>query len=186
MTPWSQGQVLRCGETTFQLIGEPIPQRNSPTLVSSTNDTMMSSTYMKSPVVSQPTPQPVSPPVQQYVPPSPSAQSSPNISPQINFQKQPQQGTFQPESATNNTSAIIGIIFGILMLIIGLVGWQHYQPQMNNFNSMLGQFTVAIGGDKVSRQFSEIKLYYTGSIVLACIGGIMVLASAIRLAVARK
>ena len=72
------------------------------------------------------------------------------------------------------------------MLIIGLVGWQHYQPQMNNLNSMLGQFAVAIGDDKVSRQVSEIKLYYTGSIVLACIGGIMVLASAIRLAVARK
>ncbi|MEI6520374.1 MAG: FHA domain-containing protein [bacterium] len=198
-TPWHQGQVLRCGQATFQLIGESVAMRNAPTMMSTANATMVAPAYAERPVAPQPMPKPYispsvpsSPPLlpqfQSQAPPpsSPPNYSAPSYSAPAGNQNKYPQGTFQPQSTTNNSSAIGGIVTGVILLIIGIVGCQHFQPQMDLINSMLGQFAVAFGGSAASNQVAQVKLLYYGSIVMACIGGILILVSTIRLATARK
>ena len=92
-----------------------------------------------------------------------------------------------PKSSTPNyTPEISGIVSGIVMLIIGIVGWQHYQPQMNVINSFFGQLAVGFGGNSAANEVNTIKIYYYGSIILAVLGGISILTSAIKLAMARQ
>ncbi len=208
ITPWKAGQALRCGSTTFHLQYEPEPQRSAPTMMAPAGATMA----MPEPSYSSfsvPPPAPV-----QFVPPAPvpaasfqappipyQAPPAPYQAPPVQYQPAPpplppampvvnqyqyNPGTIQPAPATNDTVNIVGIVVGIMMLIIGIIGWQHYQPQMNVYNSMLGQIAINIGGGSVAKEVNQVKLYYTGSILLACVGGITVLASAIRLAMAHK
>ena len=82
--------------------------------------------------------------------------------------------------------ASTGLILGAVLLIAGLFGWQHYQPQVDMLNSMLGQFAVGIGGNSAAQDAEAIRLYYMGSIVSACLGGLLMLGSGITLAMGRK
>ena len=186
-TAWAMGQVLRCGQTTFQLIADPpVSLRSAPTIASTAGMTMaIPATYPDRPAA----PAQMAPPAAQSIPPRlppPPSFSTPPLSAPVGNQYQQPVGAVQRPPATSNASAIFGLIFGIVMLIAGIIGWQHYQPQMNNINSMLGQFVIGFGGESVAREAEQTKLYYTGSIVVACVGGITMLASAIRLAVSRN
>jgi hypothetical protein len=182
---WPVGQALRCGQTTFHLEGEPAPARSAPSLLS-TSATMMSTERFPAPAAAPPSlpQQPAAPPPL----PQRAAAPPPRLQQQAAPPPLPRQQAAPPPlaPAAHQGSAIGGIITGLILLIVGIYGWQHYQPQMNTINSTFGQLIIGMGGDSTSREAEQIKLFYIGSIVLACVGGITVLASAIRMAVARK
>ncbi|MCX6344394.1 MAG: hypothetical protein NT018_04885 [Armatimonadetes bacterium] len=83
-------------------------------------------------------------------------------------------------------SVIAGLVFGLLLLTADLYGWQHYQPQIDTNNSMLGQLAIGVGGKAAAREAETIRVYYIGSIVSAFLGAIMVLGCSIALAVRKR
>ena len=167
---WQVGQILRCGRTAFNLSKE------------------MAGVTSETPY------QPVIKPL------SASSQTSEHI-----IQKEPVEYNNSSQSLTpgptqlhdhgslnvpsrsgGSCSAIGFMIIGIILLVVGLYGWQHYQPQINTLNSMLGQFAVGLGGDSSTRQAETIRLLYTGSIASGCLGAVTMLIAGIALAVRKR
>jgi hypothetical protein len=173
---WQVGQILRCGRTTFRLIQES---------AAVTRERPRDSHALEAPLSSQQVPEkPIAEEQIAVVRRKPVESPEPEPSRLADHNKPSY--TAGNVDSSGSGSAVAGIVFGLLLLIAGLYGWQHYQPQIDMINSMLGQFAIGVGGDSVSSQAEMIRMYYIGSIASACLGAVMILGCGIALAVRKR
>lgn len=173
---WQASQILRCGRTTFRLCQYAAAVTRERYADSQTSEAPVASQQVvEEPVRSEP--------IAVAVPKSVERPGSPPV--RLADRDKPRYIADSTQSSGSG-SAISGIVLGLLLLIAGVYGWQHYQPKIDMINSVLGQFAVGVGGNSAAGEAEKIRLYYTASIVSACLGAVMVLGYSIALAVRRR
>jgi len=76
-------------------------------------------------------------------------------------------------------SAVAGSFVGVVLLVTGLWGWQHFHLALVNLDKLIHK---AIGDPNTLLETShQLRMYYLGSLAIAVVGGLILLASALHL-----
>ncbi|MFA6493077.1 MAG: hypothetical protein WCV58_03005 [Patescibacteria group bacterium] len=74
--------------------------------------------------------------------------------------------------AQENRSSSSLLIWGVILLVVGIAGYVYAAPLMDQMNSGLGQFAAALNPGTASK-FQEWQLEYYGSIAAIVLGGLL-------------
>lgn len=68
------------------------------------------------------------------------------------------------------------IVLGVILLIVGIVGFLWAAPKMDAMRSGLGQLATALGGQQAAQEAQMYQLAYYGSIIGMIIGAVLLFA----------